>query len=215
MNWNDWEMIWRRQEPPVGADADLAMLKRTFEAKRRKLACGLLVRNLVEGVGGVFGAAVLVGFALYVGARGWPILIGAALILGVSVVFLRDLLRIRRNRLGSEAPLLARIEAEIAELHQQRRLLTNVGTWYFLPYLAAGAIAAITLARTTGPKAPPGHLIALLTTPITLAWIIILTGTTGFSLYWAWRDNGINARKRGELRLEELEKLRRDLLSSA
>jgi MFS family permease len=212
MNWNDWEMIWRRQEPPVGANADLALLKQTFEAKRRKLARGLLMRNLIEGVGGVFGAAVLAGFGWYLGAAGWPILIGAALILGVSAVFLRELLRTRRHRLGPEAPLLAKLEAEISELHHQHRLLTNIGTWYFLPYLAAMAIAGITFARI---KIPAGVLSTLLTTPITLAWIIILTGTTGFFIYWAWRDNGVNARKRCELRLEELEKLRRDLLASA
>jgi hypothetical protein len=211
MNWDDWEMIWRRQEPPVGADADVALLKQTFEAKRRKLARGLLLRNSIEGFGGVLGAALLAGFAWHLGRAGWPILVSAALILGVSVVFLRDLIRIRRKHLGPDAPLLARLEAEIVELHQQRRLLTNVGTWYFLPYLLAMAITAATFARS---KIPTGVLTTLLTTPATLAWIIVLAGTASFFVGWAWWDNGVVARKRCELRLAELEKLREEIVLS-
>jgi MFS family permease len=211
MNWDDWEMIWRRQEPPVGADADVALLRQTFEPKRRKLARGLLVRNAIEGVGGVLGAALLVGFAWHVGPAGWPILLGAALILGVAVVFLRDLVRIRRSRVGPEASLLAKLEAEIAELRHQRRLLTNIGTWYFLPYLLAMAIVASTTARI---KVPAGVLTALLTTPAALAWIVVLAGTTAFFIGWAWWDNGVVARKRCELRLAELEKLHREIVSA-
>ena len=37
MNWNDYEAVWKRQELPVGADADLATLRETFETKRRKM----------------------------------------------------------------------------------------------------------------------------------------------------------------------------------
>ena len=38
MNWNDYEAVWKRQALPVGADADLATLRETFETKRRKMA---------------------------------------------------------------------------------------------------------------------------------------------------------------------------------
>ena len=60
MNYDDWEMLWRRQEPPIGKAADLEALKETFEPKRRKLARAVLVRNLLEpgswvgSVGGPF-----------------------------------------------------------------------------------------------------------------------------------------------------------------
>lgn len=213
MNWNDWEMIWRRQEPPVGASADLTKLKESFEPKRRKLARALLVRNSIEGVGGALLALMIASVTWRTGQAGWPILIGAALILGVSVVFIRDLLRLRRNRLGPEAPLLAKVEAEIAELRHQRRLIDYLGTWYFLPYVAAIVIIGSTLARTSARRAPPGLLTAILTTPATLAWVLILVGTTAVAIFWAWRANRNSLHQRLDPRLEELEKLRRDLLA--
>jgi len=211
MNWDDWELLWRRQDPPAGKAADLVALKETFEPKRRKLARAVLVRNLLEGVGGIIMVAVFAGMAWRVGRGGWPILIGAALILGVSLVFLRDLLRVRRCRLGPEAPLLAKLAAEIAELRQQRRLLANIGTWYFLPYLAAIIIIGGTLAHASGRKAPPGFLVALLTTPLSLAWIIVLTASIGLALFWAWRANRDAVHRQIDPRIEELEKLQREL----
>jgi len=211
MNYDDWEMLWRRQEPPIGKAADLEALKVTFEPKRRKLARAVLVRNLLEGYGGFLMAAIFVGLAWRIGRAAWPILIGAGLILGVSVVFLRDLRRVRRSRLGPEAPMLAKLAAEIAELRHQRRLLSHVGTWYFLPYLAAIVIIGSTLAVVSGRKAPPGLLLELLTTPASLAWIIVMIATIGLALFWAWRANRLAVRKHLDPRLEELEKLQQEL----
>lgn len=212
MNWNDYEALWKRQAPPVGATADITALKDTFAAKRRKLTKLLLVRDALEGFGGVIVAVAFAAVAWRIGRPGWPILLGATLVLGVSLVFVRDFFRIRRSRLGPEAPMLAKLDAEIAELRHQRRLIANLGLWYFLPYVVAIVIVGTTLARTRGRGAPPELLVALLTTPATLAWIIVLTGVWGFAIFWAWRANRDAVKKQIDPRLAELEKLRRDFL---
>ena len=61
-------------------------------------------------------------------------------------------------------------------------------------------------------EAPPGFLTNLLTTPITLAWIVILLVLPSYFLIGVWRDLR-KALKYAQLRLDELEKLRRYLLS--
>lgn len=212
MNWNDYEALWKRQPPPAGATADLAMLQDTFEAKRRKLTKVLLVRDSVEGFGGLIFALLFAGMAWRIGRSGWPILVGVALVAGVSLVFVRDFFRIRRRRLGPEAPMLAKLEAEIAELRHQRRLLANIGLWYFLPYLAAIVVIGTTLGRVNHGHAPPGLLRELLTTPATLAWIVALVAVFSVAIFWAWRANRGAVKTQIDPRLAELEKLRREIL---
>ena len=65
-----------------------------------------------------------------------------ALMLGLTGFFVRERFRAHRHRLGSDAPLLAKLEADLAELRHQRRLLLNVGTWYLAPCIAAAAVVA-------------------------------------------------------------------------
>lgn len=213
MNWSDYEAAWKRQPPPVGFAADLNTLRADFERQRRKLAATLLLRNSIEGFGGIVMAGAFALAAVRIGRDGWPILVGAALILTVAVVFVRDFLRRRRVRVGPEMPLLVRLDAEIAELQHQRWLVANLGWWYFLPYLTAIAVIGAALARTTGRHAPPGLLVALLTTPATLGWIIAIFGVTGFGIAWAWRASRRAVTQRINPRIEELEKLRREILS--
>jgi hypothetical protein len=210
MNWNDWEIIWRHQELPVGAGADLAILRQTFEAKRRKLQLGLLLRNVSEGFGGVFMSTLVMVAGWRFGAGGWRLGVGTTLIFGVSLVFVFDFFRAHRLRLTSSATLLARIEAEISELRHQRRLIANIGTWYFLPYIGAFVLIGSALGDVIGRTV----LHEILTTPAALRWIITIL-TFGYGATWcAWRAhvkvirNGLNPR------LAELEKLRRDILSS-
>jgi membrane protein implicated in regulation of membrane protease activity len=211
MNWNDYESIWKRQPPPVGASADIAALRATFETKRRKLAATLLVRDSLEGFGGFVFALVFAGVAWRIGSRGWPILAGAVIILGISLVFLRDWWRRRRTRPGPAAPLLVRVDDELAELRHQRRLLANIGLWYFLPYLAAIAVIGSTLGRVNRGAAPPGFLLTLLTTPATLAWIVILFAVFAAAIVWAWRANRDVVKNQIDPRIVELEKLRREV----
>lgn len=212
MSWNDWEAAWRRQEPPVGATADVETVKQSFEANRRKLARTVLMRNVVEGGTGIVLTPVMVLITLHYGRAGWPLAISTALFFGVTCVFIVDLVRSLRHRVGPGASMLAKIDAEIAELSHQRRLIGTWWAWYLLPGILAGGIAFVTLGRLNYGEAPPGFLTNLLTTPITLAWIVILLVLPSYFLIGVWRDLR-KALKYAQLRLDELEKLRRYLLS--
>jgi hypothetical protein len=146
------------------------------------------------------------------GKAGWPLAISTLLFFAVTCVFIVDLIRSRRCRVGPGAPLLVKIDVEIAELRHQRRLLGTWWAWYLLPGILAGGIAFVTLGRLNYGEAPPGFLTNLLTTPITLAWIVILLVLPSYFLIGVWRDLR-KALKYAQLRLDELEKLRRYLLS--
>jgi hypothetical protein len=212
MSWNDWEAAWRRQEPPVGATADVETVKQSFEANRRKLARTVLMRNVIEGGTGIVLTPVMVLITLHYGGAGWPLAISTALLFGVTCVFIVDLVRSFRRRVGPGASMLAKIDAEIAELRHQRRLISTWWAWYLVPGVAAGVIGLVTLGRLNYGESPPGFLTNLLTTPITLAWIIVLVAIPSYFLCGVWRDLR-KAIKNVQLRLDELEKLRRYLLS--
>ncbi len=214
MSWNEYESIWKSQELPRGADADLLDLKQTFEAKRRKMESTIQLRNVIEGAGG-FTASIGFGFLTWrLGIACWPIVLGLILISGVSCVFLQDWWRFQRERLGAEAPMLAKLEANIAELRKQRKLIDGYGKWYVTPWVIAILLIGYGLSQLVRREAAPGLLITLLTTPATLAWIIVLISVPTIALVWWWRDIRKIIRLRIDPRLTELEKLRRDLLSS-
>ncbi len=216
MNWNDYEAIWKRQELPVGAAADLATLKDTFETKRRKLAATLFARDLLEAGAGLLVAGVFLFTWWKMGKEGWPMVFAIALILGVSGFFARERFRARLLRLGADAPLLAKVEADIAELRHQRRLLLNIWSWYLAPISAAMVIVCATLVRILVFKGPPGFLSTLWEHPAALAWIILYFAVVLPLCFWgAWALNRRAVRKGIEPRLEELEKLHRDLTSSS
>lgn len=205
MNWNDYEAIWKRQELPVGTGADPAALKATFETKRRKLAATLFVRDTVEASAGVIVAAVFALKWWNQGKAGWPVSIAIVLVLGVTGGFIKERIRAHRLRLGADAPLMARLEAEIAELRHQRRLLLSVLTWYVPP-----CVGAILVVLATGVlNAPTGALADHW--PFYGAYLALLGGLVWF-VHWL---NRRAVRKQIEPRLAELEKLHRDLLSSS
>ena len=201
MNWNDLEVIWRRQEPPVGASADLARLRETFETKHRKMAVMLAVRDWTEAGAGLLGSAAFAFIAFGLWHRGkifWPITIGVALTLGVTMFFIRERRRARRHRLGSDATLHAKIEADVAELQRQRRLLDSVAAWYLAPLF----VAVLTVLATFYLNAKPWE-------PIREPWFI--GGFTAFNalVFGAvWALNRHAVRTQIEPRLAELEKLR-------
>jgi hypothetical protein len=201
MNWSDYEAVWKRQELPVGADADLANLRATFETKRRKMAAAMLVRDWTE-IGAC--VVVVVAYGFYwrqSGPSGWPMGLAILLILGVALIFARERLRVRRLRLGADAPLLTKVEADIAELRHQCRLIGNLWKWYLGPCAGAMAIhwwVIVHRAPAWGPLQGP--------------WFLVGTGLFLVVLLWfAWLINRQALRKRLEPRLAELEKLRRDL----
>ena len=214
MNWNDYEAVWKRQELPVGVAADLSELRATFETKRRKLAAILLARDLLEAGAGLFVAGVFAFFWTRMGAAGWPMAFAIALVLGVSGFFVRERIRARRVRAGVAASLLAKVEADIAELQHQRRLLLSVWAWYLGPLAGAIIIVVATVVRILISKAPPGFLAALRESPVVLAWIILYFAVILPVCFWGvWALNRRAVRKGIEPRLEELAKLQRDLLT--
>ena len=213
MNLSDYEAIWKRQEVPLGMAADLADLKNTFEVKRRKFERTIVLRNSIEGVGGIIGSVGLILLPWWLfGITGWPFILGVMIILGVSSIFLRDMLRFRRVRLGPEASMLAKLENYIAELHHERHLFAHVGKWYVTPYFVAFSLYFYGFLRHAGPRIGSDELIALFTTPNTLAWIVILISTPTLAIFWWWRDVQSSIRLRIDPRIEELEKLRQSLV---
>lgn len=125
MNLHDFEAIWKRQELPRGAEADLAALRATFAAKNRKLAATLLVRDLAEASAGLLVAAVMGFVGWKLGPTAWPVAVAVALVLGVTGFFLWERVRAHRRKLGAEAAILAKLDADIAELGHQRQLLLS------------------------------------------------------------------------------------------
>jgi len=201
MNLSDYEAIWKRQPLPVGEQADLAELRKNFEGKHRKMAAALLVRDWAELLACVFMVFVYFKFWQYIGPSGWPLAFAMLLILGVAGVFIRERLRSRRNRLDANAPLLAKIEADLAELRHQRRLLLRVRAWYIMPCAAAMVIHAIVIVRRTRPWDPirePLSLGAIGLFIVLLCWLV-------------WAINRSAVRKQFEPRIAELEKLHREL----
>jgi hypothetical protein len=204
MNWSDYEAVWKRQELPRGEDADLASLRATFETKSRKLRGILWVSDMAEAGAGLLVSVALAFIWRQQGVKGWPIAFAIILTLGVTAVFIRERARAHRSRLGPEAALLQKVEADIAELHLRRRLLLGLWKWYLGPCVAAIFIVIATIMFNAPAWALTGHLIFL-------AGFVPMMG---FLLWFAWHINQQARRKQLEPRLAELEKLRSDLLSS-
>lgn len=215
MNLNDYAAIWKRQELPVGADADLSDLKQTFEATRRKMERIILFRNITEGVGGILGSAGLGLFSWKLGLMGWPIILGLILVCGVSCVFLHDWWRFHGAKLGPEAPMLPKLEANIAELRHQRSFMSHYGKWYIGSYSAAMLLFVYGISRPALRGTPPDFFVTLLTTPSTAVLIALLLIIPIGATAWWWLDIQKVIRLRIDPRLAELEKLRADLLSNS
>jgi hypothetical protein len=203
MNWNEWEAVWKRQEPPRGAAADLATLRETFAAKSRKSANALLRRDVLEASGGLAVCVTFAGMWWMQGRAGWPIGVAIILVAGVTGFFVRERMRTHRTRLGAEAPMLARLEAEITELHHQRRLLLGIWKWYLAPIGAAIVIVCLTITRSR----PVWDL--------SRGWPFLGSYFVFCLLLFVavWALNRRAVRVQIEPRLAELEKLKSDLLS--
>jgi len=212
MNWSDWEFVWKRQQPPIGAAADVAQLAATFEAKRQRMARALLVRDISESAAGVLVCALLALFWRRMGPDGWPMGIAIALTLGVTVFFCLERIRVHRGRLGPEAPVAVRIAHQLAELRRQRRLLYNIIPWYLAPLGASWALVVFAALRVGASHAPPGYFMDLMRNPATAAFIIGYFVIVVPLCFWgAWFMNRRAVLRHIDLRIEELEKLLREL----
>jgi hypothetical protein len=201
MNWNDYAEVWKRQPLPVGDQADLGELRKEFEDKHRKMAYALLVRDWVEIA--ACGAVVVIylGYWREAGPAGWPLGVAILLVLGVAGFFLQERRRARRHRLGADAPLKAKVEADLAELLHQRWLLLKVWLWYIAPIAVAMLLHVSVVVRDVPPSDPiPAPVL------LGLACCIIALGC-----WFAWTVNRQAVKNQIEPRIEELEKLQRDL----
>ena len=197
MNWSDYESAWKRQELPKGADADLERLRDTFESKSRKLAGALLIRDWSEISASIF----VIGFYLWywrkVGADGWPMALAIVCVLFVAAFFLRERSRVRRMRLGVDAPLTAKIKADIEELKHQRRLWSKAWVWYLAPCFGAitthGVVIFGQLPDWSAINSITGRLI-----------VGALMATLGAGTWWTFRRA---IRVQIDPRIVELEKL--------
>jgi hypothetical protein len=164
------------------------------------MARGLFWRDGREAAAGLVAAGVFAYTGWLMGRQGWPIGFAVALMLGLTGFFVRERVRAHRRRLGADATLLAKLEADTAELRHQRRLLLSVGKWYLAPCIAAGTI----FGGTTMVGAPIALSAKLLAGVIML---LILTLTC----WGVWALNRCAARRTLEPRLRELEALQRAL----
>ena len=203
MNWSDYESVWKRQPLPAGNAVDLAELKRTFEDEHRKLAATHRMGKMVEACAGVMAVAAFVRGAWHLRNFPWLIGIAAGPILSVIGLLVWDYARTRRWNPGPAASLRAKLEADFAELQHQVRLRRNVWKWS-LGLLAVAIIIIFLMVQVNRP--PPG--------PVRDAVSYRSYGEFLTPLLWCvWALNRRTARKQIEPRLEELEKLRRDILS--
>jgi hypothetical protein len=202
MNWNDYEAVWKRQELPVGANADIASLLATFETRSRKLHAAVQVRDFAEAGAGLVVATAYAFIWWHMGRAGWPLGFAMALILGVTGFFVRERLRSRRTRLGADAPMLEKIDADLRVLRRQCSLVRTMWAWYLGP--CAGAIAIqVGLIIHRSPLWDPIREPAVL---------MGFCAFFAFFLWFAWMINRRAVRKRLEPRIEELEKLRSEIL---
>jgi hypothetical protein len=148
--------------------------------------------------------AVAFGFIWWKeGPAAWPMAFGIVLILGVTGFFIRERFRVRRLRVRDDAPLLSRIEADLAEVRHQHHLLRTIWRWYLGPIAGAVLIAHFTLYF----QKPD-----LQRDPVICAGFVVFYA---LCFWFAWWINHRAARKQLEPRLAELEKLHRDVVAGS
>lgn len=203
MNWTDCTSAWQRQAAPAVAPSPekLAELHARFDATRRREARALLVRDWLEGGTGLAVAAVFALFWWFLRLPNGPMALAIALVVGVSVFFLRERRRARRARLGADAPLLAKLEADLAELRHQRQLLLSLHVWYLGPLGAAVLLVVAAVTWQLRTRLPAIDL--SFSTSFALAYVGILGGV--------WLLNRHAVRRQIDPRIAELEALRASL----
>ena len=204
MNWNDFESAWRNQEHARSTGDDYERLRSSLEGKHRKFQRRLFVRDIIEVAAGVLVVAVFSQEVIRHGISYWPVAIAILIVLAVMGFFIRERLRAHRDRVGPAAPLLAKMDADIAELEHQRRLLLKAGWWYVAPLMLA---VVIVLGTIVGNHLDRLHAIQA---QLFLAGYVIFCGL------FAWAVVALNrrgARAKIEPQLAELRKLRDEIVS--
>lgn len=203
MNLNDWEFIWKRQALPVGADADTEKLKRTFEASHRRLARALLVRDVTEAGAGVLVSGMFGLMGWHLGRPFWPFAVVVALCLGVTGVFVRERVKARRSKVDPGAPLMVKLESDLAVLRHQRRLLAAIVGWYIAPIFLACMIVMATITARSEPWSPQRD-------PYFIGGMVLFMLVVNVGV---WALNMRAVRRQLDPRIAELEKLKAENVS--
>jgi hypothetical protein len=198
MNWTELERAWQDALPRYQAPTwDVGR----FEQQHRRLARTLARRDWLEAGVSFAVAAVFTAVLWPLGPKVGPAWGAVVILVVMGLVFVRERRRARALRPDPGAPLRERIEAEIAELEHQRRLLGSVLWWYILPFLAV-----VGLLLWGVHAALPG--------PVTSeAWLriggfsAVCLGLSGV-IVWLNREA---VRRSIEPQLRDLERLRADL----
>ncbi len=202
MNLNDWEFIWKRQPLPIGGGADIEKLKQTFEASHRRMARAFLVRDVTECAAGLFVSAVFGFVGWNMGRQGWPFVIVVGLCLGVTGFFIRERFRARGRLIDPAATVVAKLESDLEELRHQRRLLSNIVSWYIAPIFVACLIVMATITA----HSPLG---SLQRAPWFMAGMLLFMVGVNVGV---WALNRLAVKRQLDPRIAELEKLRDEFL---
>jgi hypothetical protein len=130
--------------------------------------------------------------------------IAVAILVGVAGFFVRERLRVRHLQLGADAPLLAKLDADLAELRHQRRLMLNISTWFLTPFSVAMGILLGTMFLNRPTLLHDSHQ--------KLFW----AGYVAMCVLAIWMTRAINRRAvriSVEPRIADLERLRHHLVS--
>jgi len=205
MNWRDYEAVWKRQPLPVGAGADIAVLRETFESTHRKMAATLQVRDISEAAAGVVGA-ICFGFVWWQqGVAGWPIAFAIILILRVSGVYVRERLVAQRQQAGDGTTMVEKVNRDLEVLQRQRQLFRDMWRWYLAPIFVAIYIVVLTISSNRPAWDPLRSL------SFQLGFLIF----NGLIFWFVWFINRRVVRLQVEPRIAELEKLRSGLTAPA
>jgi uncharacterized membrane protein len=110
--------------------------------------------------------------------------------------------------------MTAKIDADLSELRHQHRLLSNIAVWYLAPIGAVWLIVILTMIRLGRIHARPGSptFSDFMGNPYAAGFILLYFVVIVPLVFWGtWFVNRRAARRRILPRIEELEKLRRDL----
>lgn len=202
MNWDELTDIWHKQPHERVPEAQFEILRKTFQNKSRRFAATLFCRDIIELLAAVFLTFVLGIAAIERGNAGWPLWISTVLVLWVAVSFLKERIRAHSKKMGPNAPLLEKIDADIAELRHQREILLKVGTWYLGPIFLSWLIAM----ASTRFHGLGGHLRTPIQMAAYFAGVLILF----------WLIGKLNKRavhKCIEPQMADLEKLKKNLIA--
>jgi hypothetical protein len=194
MNWSDCEAAWKRQPVTLASAAEVRALEANFEAKRRQMAAARFARAVIEGSMGPLVCLAIGAFWLFTGRGGWPAVFAVALILtGFGATWFLGR-RARQPPPAADAPLLTRVDADIASLERERRRLLTMRSSVYGPVIAVVLMIPFVLFLLSDRRAE--------------------SFAVAFSIYYAatlvggWLLNRREVRTRIDPRLDELEKLR-------